>query len=714
MKRIFTLIAAVLFTVGAFTQAPQKMSYQAVVRNASGELQTNQAVGMKISILQGSTTGTPVYVETHTTTTNANGLITIEIGNGAIVTGTFGGIDWAAGTYFIKTETDPTGGTNYSIAGTSQILSVPYAMYAKTAKTANYNDLTNKPSLFDGTWTSLTGKPSLANVATSGNYLDLTNRPTIFDGTWTSLTGQPTTLAGYGITNAMSTSHPANNITASNITNWNTAYGWGNHAGLYRPVTYVPAWSEITSKPTTIAGYGITDAMSTSHPANNISSSNITNWNTAYGWGNHAGLYRPVTYVPAWSEITNKPTTIVGYGITNAMSTSHPANNITASNITNWNTAYGWGNHAGLYRPVTYVPAWSEITSKPTTLAGYGITNVVTAQGTHTITGKSTFKGTTTNMEEPLFEVKNETGQTIFAVYNEGVRMWVDNTGKGTKSGFAVQGFDNTDFMVIKSDSTNFYVREAGKAVPSTFNIIGIRPSTPRKSLLMASTDILRVSSAFNLQNNLFVDGNIDYTGTISTLNDIDGNSYRTVTIGTQVWMAENLKTTRLNDGTSIPLVTSSTTWGTLLTPGYCLYNNNEAFRSIYGVLYNWYTVNTGKLCPTGWHIPSNTEWTVLTDYLGGQSIAGGKLKETGTTHWTTPNTAATDEVDFTALPGGARGGTGDFGSMGNYGYWWTTNPHSVDPSYAWGFVLQYNLPDVIRADYYYKRDGFSVRCLKN
>ena len=106
---------------------------------------------------------------------------------------------------------------------------------------------------------------------------------------------------------------------------------------------------------------------------------------------------------------------------------------------------------------------------------------------------------------------------------------------------------------------------------------------------------------------------------------DIDGNVYHTVTIGTQVWMVENLKTTKYNDGTAIPLVTDNTAWGALTTPGYCWYNNDSAtYKNTYGALYNWYAVNTGKLAPTGWHVPTDSEWTVLTTYLGGQSVAGG------------------------------------------------------------------------------------------
>jgi len=133
MKKLYTLLTAVLFTAIAFAQAPSKISYQAVVRDASNALVTNQAVGMQISILQGSVSGSPVYVETQSPTTNLNGLVSIEIGSGNIVSGAFSAIDWSSGLYFIKTETDPTGGTNYTISGTSQLMSVPYAFHANTA-----------------------------------------------------------------------------------------------------------------------------------------------------------------------------------------------------------------------------------------------------------------------------------------------------------------------------------------------------------------------------------------------------------------------------------------------------------------------------------------------------------------------------------------------------------------------------------------------------
>jgi len=130
MKKQIIFLISVLLTVNLFSQAPQKMSYQAVIRNANNVLVNSSNIGMRISILQGSATGTPVYVETQTPTTNAFGLVSLEIGTGTIITGTFSSINWANGPYFIKTETDPTGGINYTIVGTSEFLSVPYALYS--------------------------------------------------------------------------------------------------------------------------------------------------------------------------------------------------------------------------------------------------------------------------------------------------------------------------------------------------------------------------------------------------------------------------------------------------------------------------------------------------------------------------------------------------------------------------------------------------------
>jgi uncharacterized protein (TIGR02145 family) len=198
------------------------------------------------------------------------------------------------------------------------------------------------------------------------------------------------------------------------------------------------------------------------------------------------------------------------------------------------------------------------------------------------------------------------------------------------------------------------------------------------------------------------------------TVTDIDGNVYHTVTIGTQVWMVENLKTTRCNDGTPITLETDGWAWTNLYAPGYCWYENDSAtYKTTYGALYNWWAVNTGKLCPTGWHVPTDAEWAILTDYLGGTGVAGGKLKETGTIHWQSPNTGATNETGFTAVPGGYRlYQDGTFDHIGSTGYWWSSSEGDYSPL-VWGRYIYFN--DVIEDRIItFAYCGYSVRCIKD
>ena len=201
-------------------------------------------------------------------------------------------------------------------------------------------------------------------------------------------------------------------------------------------------------------------------------------------------------------------------------------------------------------------------------------------------------------------------------------------------------------------------------------------------------------------------------------ITDKDGNSYKTVYIGTQQWMAENLKTSKYNDGTSIPFITDNMQWESNTTGAWAYYNNDAANNAKYGKLYNWYavskTTNGNKnICLTGWHVPTDAEWTVLTDYLGGASVAGGKLKEVGTTNWNSPNTEATNVSLFTGRPGGYRNGSGYYSSIGSYGNWWSSTEYGSDG--AWFRSLSNGDGGV--ASYYdgfNLRLGFSVRCLRD
>ena len=195
------------------------------------------------------------------------------------------------------------------------------------------------------------------------------------------------------------------------------------------------------------------------------------------------------------------------------------------------------------------------------------------------------------------------------------------------------------------------------------------------------------------------------------TLTDINGNSYKHVKIGNQIWMAENLKTIKYNDGTAIPFVTDITAWDTLTTPGYCWYDNDEiAYADKYGALYNWYTIETGKICPTGWHVPTDSEWTELTDYLtanGHSGTEGAALR--ATSGWNN-GVNGTDDYGFAALPGGYLGyGKSDL--VGRYSYWWSSTEYSSTQA---RLRIIMDLNNLVLSDYNNKKLGFSVRCTKD
>ena len=191
------------------------------------------------------------------------------------------------------------------------------------------------------------------------------------------------------------------------------------------------------------------------------------------------------------------------------------------------------------------------------------------------------------------------------------------------------------------------------------------------------------------------------------SVTDADGNTYDTVVIGAQTWTKQNLKTTKYNDGASIPCVSGNTAWSALTSPGYCWYNNDSATTGVvYGALYNWYAVNTQKLAPVGWHVPTKADWSTLINYLGGWQIAGGKMKAIGMTYWDSPNAGATNTSGFTALPGGFRNeADGAFYGLNKYAYWWASDSTDQRIFYTDSSCINETMP---------KKYGLSVRCVKN
>lgn len=237
-------------------------------------------------------------------------------------------------------------------------------------------------------------------------------------------------------------------------------------------------------------------------------------------------------------------------------------------------------------------------------------------------------------------------------------------------------------------------------------NITGLSADTPYNVRAYATNSV-----GTGYGNNISFTTNSIWSGTVT---DIDGNEYQTVIIGTQIWMAENLKVIHYRNGDAIPNIADNTTWAGLSNGAYCDPNNDENNVATYGRIYNRYTVDDSRgLVPAGWRVPTDDEWLELKDFLGGWNVAGGKLKETGTAYWKDPNTGATNETGFTALPAGYRWFNGTFTEIGTEVYFWGGGINQsgyFNPAY-----LEY---DDSRFHFgggdFRSTDGFSVRCIKD
>jgi len=539
MKRIFTILALISMVVSIFAQAPNKMSYQAVVRSSSNQLVTNHTVGMRISILQSTVTGTAVYVETQNPTSNANGLVTVEIGGGTVVSGTFASINWANGPYFIKTETDPTGGTNYSILGTSQLLSVPYALMSKSAENgfASVYAQTEKRPILDESGNISIGEP--------------------FNGSWWL--------------------SPKLNVNGS----VNVLPGGSNCCAL------------LALDASTVSG--------------------------------------------------GQPYIIASLGDQS-------------------------GEGAG------------------------------------------------------KFLIRNDGYTSLFIMDNDG-RVGIGNMNPAYK--LDVSGDINFTGSLLKE----------GSPFGGDYNALTNKPDlTFYATKNMENQNITNLADPVNLQDaatKAYVNKLIEIlsdelllAGLNGVVFDPEGNVYKTIKIGNQIWMSENLA---YLPAVSPPSSSSDT------QPLYYVYGYNgtsvseakaTANYGTYGVLYNWPAAMAGKassnnnpsgvqgVCPSGWHLPSDAEWTELSDYLGGQTLAGGKLKEEGTSHWASPNTEATNESGFTALPGGYRKGPDVFDKIGVSGEWWSATVHAGTVVYSRS--LSSSSGYFFRNYSYGPTIGTSVRCVKD
>ena len=788
MRKTTTLIILLLCAVTLFAQAPEKFSYQAVVRNANNSLVSNAQVGVRVNILQGGVSGTLVYMETHSAVTNANGLITLQIGGGTVQQGVFAGIDWADGPYFLKTETDPNGGSDYSVTSTQQLLSVPYALYSKEAGngfSGDYNDLTNTPviptvptdvSVFNNDvgyitmeqvpaqvnadWNATTGaaeilnKPAIptipANVSAfnndagyitmeqvpaqvnadwnattgaalilnkptlfSGNYNDLTNKPILFDGNYNSLSNRPN-LAAVAISGSYNDliNKPAIPTTVGELTNnvgfitlsqvpaqvnadWNATTGAAQI--LNKPTLFSGNYNDLTNKPTipTVP----TNVSAFTNDAGYITSADVqaaagipTNVSAFTNDANYITLAQVPAQVNAdWNatsgaaKILNKPT--IPTVPTNVSSFTNDSHYITEAQL---NTLM-----AAMNNTIDSLRDRIEELENNPPAPQEGLPTVITLQATN-VTGTSAQCGG---------NIPSDGGSAITA---RGICWSVssnptidgDHTMNGTGAGtFYANLYDlqsGTTYHV-RAYATNSIGTEYGNEVTFT-------TATPT------------------------VDG--EPCPGMPTVTDVDGNIYNTVAIGQQCWMKENLKTTQFSDGTSIPWSSSNSTVPARYNPG-----GNASNVSTYGYLYNWYAVMNGNassnsnpspvqgVCPSGWHVPSNMEWSQLTGYVSAftdfqcdnnaQNIAKALA---ATTNWSAIgsilcavgyNTNLNNATGFSALPGGTR-----TGSVGTDGYFWTCTQSDVSTAYA--IHLAYNSPSLTVGADNAKTAGYSVRCVSD
>ncbi len=792
MKKLYTIVIFLLIATTLIAQSPASFKYQAVLRDIRGNVKANTSTSIKIDILTGNATGTAVYTETHSVTTDGYGLINLEIGKGTVTLGTFSGINWGTSTYFVKVTVDGVE------MGTSQLLSVPYALYAEkagngfngnyndliniptlssVARTGSYNDLINKPVLFDGTWNSLTGKPALSLVATSGSYGDLNNKPST-DGSETKVVaGSNISIAGTGTTSnpyIVNSTLSGTNIQGTNIGDmqfWNGEVWAIVPAGQPSQVLKLsssgePYWSggklaTLTTSPvTSITGYS---AKSGGNIITDGYSSNDMNPTISYGvcWSTSPNpTISDNTFPGDYGSFSGTGPYIVTFTGLKALTTYY----LRAYATNTAGTAYGNEVSFTTASPTTpkinsYFNPDPNSQDLQISWTTFSISVEITSNGGTPITSNGvcwsiepnpTIANSKTNdATENGYFTSEITGLSVFTTYY--VRAYAINSvgiTYGDEINFTTKQLElpgiNTSLPNIISQTTatcgGEVLTDGGTPVTArgvcwstltnptitgskTTNSNGTGKYTSSLTGLAANTTYYARAFATNSLGTSY--GNeIKFTTYSGPVTDVEGNIYNTITIGTQTWMAENLKTRKYNNGDLIGSISLDITAEN--EPKYqWAYNENESNTAIFGRLYTWYAItDSRKICPTGWHVPTHTEWLTLTTYLVGPSQidAAIKLKEAGSAHWlggTGPGyhviqNNGTNETGFTALPGGSRSGNGTFAGIGTTGKWWTSS--EFIGSSAWYRILinSFGLSNNAAAYNGNKRDGLSVRCIKD
>ena len=845
MKKGLFLLLSMTLCYLSMAQVPNSFSYQMVIRNGNNELVANTTVGIRIGLLGGNAADTLWYEEEHKVKTNLNGLAYITIGKGNILKGAVSTIDWTRGPFFIKSETDPTGGTNYSLIIVSQMLSVPYAIYAKTAEklsvpvtesdplfsksiakgiTAEDTARWSKREVIDGNSggggvvfeidpvfnTSVAKSIRSVDTASWNNKLNLRDtlsmlRPYLRAADTASLSNRlnqkvdlnqlnTNTLTLDGKINIADTANMMANYrtginskvniadTALMLTpylrsldtssmllpylldadtiNMLANYRTGINAKMNIADTALMLLPYLRGADTSamLANYrrdigakvNIADTASMLTPyLRSLDTSSMLlpylmdadtlNMLTNYRAGINAKVNIADTSNMLLPYLRDADTTsMLLHYLLDADTTAMLANYRTGINakvnfadtsnmLANYQTGINskvnivdTSNMLANYR--TGINAKVNIADTLNMLANYrtGINSKVNIVDTsNMLANYRTGINAKMNIGDTLNMLANyRTGINAKVNIADTLNMLANyRTALNLKAPLAsptftgtVSGIDKIMVGLVNVDNTTDASKPVSSATQTALNIkVNISDTTSMLSTYLRKADAI----ISDLQNQVAL-----LVG-LTALVDIDGNNYSLVKIGNQIWMKENLKVSRYRNGDLIPVVTDNSSWSALGTGGRSWYSNDSTtYENPYGNLYNWYAVNDSrKLCPLGWHVPIDAEWTTLTDFLGGMSVAGGKMKSTGTTYWTSESAGIDNSSGFSALPGGYRNNVGSFIYINTDAFFWSATPDTYGR--AWFRNLSHNFGSVYNYDYLgnyglNQSFGASVRCLRD
>lgn len=672
MKKLL-LIFSFLFTffIASQAQAPQGLPYQAIVRNASGNILANQSVKLRLSIHDSTAAGVVVYKEVHTITTNAQGLVNVNIGQGVQQVEAFTNINWGKNSKFIQAELDAQNNNTFIDLGTTQLMSVPYALFAEKSP----NGLPASGVLGDMLYWNGSQWTPISSGTYGQNLVNCNGIPT-----WGGC--KPIVE-----TNSVSNIFVSFATTGGNITNN------GGNSILYSGV----CWS--TSQNPTLSNFVYNNGSNVY--GNFVSYLNALSPNTTYYVRAFASNSAGVTYGNQVSFNTialSAPAVLTG-----SVSYKNAMEAVISGNVTDSGTA-----------TITSRGICFSTNINPT------ITNNIMATTTNNIGGYSVelsgliplttyhYRAYATNAVNTSYGADSVFTTAAISIPIVTTTTATSITGSSCVSGGNVSYNGGSAIIsrgVCWSTFINPTVELTTKSSDGSSNgsfVSNISELLPNTTYYLRAYATNSVGTAYG-----------------SSISFTTNNMPDFISIGNQIWTTKNLNVNHYSNGDVIPQVVNSTVWTQLTTGAWCWYNNDSAtYAATYGRLYNWYAVNDPRgLAPQGWHVPSDNEFLTLINYLGTEVVAGGKMKETGTIHWNSPNIDASNSSGFTGLPGGYRSADyATFKDVGRIGLWWSSTDYSTGAA-MYPYYLDASNGGIFKnyqSTIYFKNTGLSIRCVKN